>query len=212
MKIIDCDQGTPEWFAARLGIATASCYADILARGKGAEESASRRNYRLRLVLERLTGRQADGYKSPAMQRGTELEPLARAAYESRTGAFVDLVGLIRHDDIETGASPDGLIDSAGGVEIKAPEAAAHLDYLRLPEGTAPAKYVAQIQGQLWVAEREWIDFVSFNPDFPPHLQLVIRRVRRDEKYIAGLTLAVSLFMDEVREEAAAVLALPVAA
>ncbi len=144
------------------------------------------------------------------MQQGVDREPLARAAYESLTGNFVDEVGFIRHDTIEAGASPDGLIDADGCLEIKAPELASHLEYLRLR--AEPSKYTAQIQGQMWLAERQWCDFVSWNPDFPPHLQLIVRRVPRDEKYIAGLALAVELFMAEVREETEAVLALPVAA
>lgn len=209
MKIINCPQRSEAWFAARLGIGTASCFSSILATIKSGE-SAERRNYRARLVVERLTGKTISMFTTAAMQQGVDREPLARAAYESRTGNFVDEVGFIRHDTIETGCSPDGLIDARGCLEIKAPELAAHLEYLRLQ--AEPSKYTAQIQGQMWLAERDWCDFVSFNPDFPPHLQLIVRRIQRDEKYIAGLALAVELFMSEVREETAAVMALPVAA
>ena len=200
MKVFNFQQGTPEWFAARLGIATASNFAAILAAVKSGE-AADRRNYRARLVVERLTGKPIETYTNAAMQQGTEREPFARAAYEHKSGAWVDEVGFIRHDTLEAGASPDGLIGGDGCLEIKSPQLATHLEYLRLPDATCPSIYRAQVQGQLWLAERQWCDFVSFNPDFPAHLQLVIRRVVRDETYIAGLALAVELFMGEVREE-----------
>lgn len=205
----DFDQGTPEWFAARVGIATASCFGSILATIKTGE-AAERRNYRAQLVVERLTGKPVGGFQSAAMKQGTEREPLARAAYEIRTGAFVDEIGFCRHDTLECGASPDGLIDADGALEIKCPELATHLAYLRLK--AEPAAYSAQIQGQLWITGRQWCDFVSFNPDFPEHLQLIVRRIPRDEKAIASLEFAVGLFMEEVRKEEAEVLALPLAA
>lgn len=204
MKIIECTQGTPEWHAARCGIATASCFADVLATIKSGE-AASRRNYRARLVVERMTGKVlSNGFTSAAMKQGIEREPLARLAYEAQSGALVSEVGFCRHDDIECGASPDGMIDEDGLLEIKCPEPATHLDYLRLPAGAPPAIYLAQIQGQMWITGRQWCDFVSFNPDFPERLQLTVRRVRRDEKYIAALALAIEVFMREVREEEAA--------
>lgn len=204
MKIIACEQRSPEWWAARLGIATASNFAAILATIKSGE-SAERKNYRAKLVVERLTGKPADnGFTTQAMLAGVEREPIARAAYES-TGAWVDEVGFIRHDTIEVGASPDGMLGDDGCLEIKCPTLATHLEYLRLPEGTCPTKYVAQVQGQMWLAERAWCDFVSFNPDFPENMQLVIRRVKKDGKYIATLSDAVEQFMREVREEEAAV-------
>lgn len=207
--ILDCDQGSPEWFAARAGIATASCFSNILAKIKSGE-AADRRNYRARLVVERLTGKVIDGYQSAAMRQGTEREPIARAAYEARTRRFVETVGFIRHDEIECGGSPDGLIDDDGLLEIKCPELATHLAYLRLK--AEPPEYTAQIQGNLWLSGRAWADFVSFNPDFPAHLQLIVRRVPRDDFYIKQLELMVRLFMDEVRAEEAEVRALPVAA
>ena len=202
---IDCQQGSPEWFAARLGIASASCFSDILATIKTGE-AAARRNYRAKLVVERLTGKQIPTFETAAMRQGIEREPLARAAYELRSGAWVDEVGFCRHDTLEAGASPDGLIGENGGLEIKCPELATHLSYLRIPG--APAEYIAQIQGCMWITGRAWWDFASFNPDFPPNLQLTVRRIVRDERYIAALALAVELFMAEVREEESALLKL----
>jgi hypothetical protein len=209
MRIIECAQGSDAWFASRTGIATASCFSKVLATIKSGE-AAERRNYRARLVVERLTGKPVPSFQTPAMKQGTEREPLARDAYMVRTGNLVQQVGFIRHDTLEAGGSPDGLIDTDGCLEIKSPELAAHLEYLRLPG--PPAEYVPQIQGVLWLAERDYCDFVSFNPDFPEHLQLAVRRVVRDEKYIAGLALAVELFMSEVRKEEAEIRALPLAA
>lgn len=198
MKIIECEQRSSEWFAARAGVATASCFSSVLATIKSGE-AAERRNYRARLVVERLTGKCVEGFSTPAMKQGTEREPLARVAYEVASGNMVQEVGFIRHDSIEAGCSPDGLIDANGCIEIKAPELAAHLDYLR--DKGLPPKYRAQVQGQLWLAEREWADFVSFNPDFPENLQLLVRRVPRDDDYIAQLERAVRLFLDEVEAE-----------
>lgn len=209
MIVHTMDQGSTEWLAVRVGRATASNFGSILATIKSGE-AAVRRNYRARLVVERLTGLPVSTFETAAMRQGVEREPLARDAYMVRTGNLVQQIGFIQHDTIDCGGSPDGLIDDDGCLEIKSPELAAHLEYLRL-QGP-PSEYVPQIQGCMWLSERSYCDFVSFNPDFPPHLQLVVRRVLRDEKYIAGLALAVELFMSEVREEEAAVRALPVAA
>lgn len=209
MKVIDCEQGSEVWFQCRSGIATASCFSKVLATIKSGE-AAERRNYRAKLVVERLTGKTVESFQSSAMKQGTEREPFARAAYEAKTGAWVNEVGFIRHDEIDCGASPDGLIGTDGLLEIKCPELATHLSYLRL--AAEPFEYTAQIQGQIWIAEREWCDFVSYNPDFPAHLRLIVRRVKRDEKAIASLKFAVPLFMTEVCEEEAAVRGLPAAA
>lgn len=193
------DQRSPEWFAARLGKATASNFADVLAKLKSGGEAAGRRNYRARLVVERLTGKPLDSFSSPAMQQGVDREPLARLAYEAETGNVVEEVGFIEHPKLQAGASPDGLVDAAGCLEIKCPTLATHLDYLKL-DGEPP-EYTAQIQGQLWICGRDWCDFVSFNPDFPEHLQLIVRRIQRDEAYIAKLAGEVAQFLDEVEAE-----------
>jgi hypothetical protein len=212
VKIIPCQQGTDEWRAARAGIATASEFGCILAKARsGNDEATTRRNYRVRLVVERLAGKPLEGgFATFATRQGTEREPLAREAYEVRTGNLVQEVGVCLHDELACGASPDGLVNDDGGVEIKCPELAAHLDYLRRKD--EPPEYRAQIQGNLWITGRAWWDFVSFNPDFPPHLQLLVRRVPRDDKYIAGLEFNVRMFLGEVAEEEAAVRALQVAA
>ena len=192
-------QGTPEWFAARLGKATASRFSDVLAKLKSGGESASRKNYRGRLVVERLTGKPLESFSNAAMQKGTEREPIARLAYEAETGNLVTEVGFFQHPTMEAGASPDGLVDASGMLEIKCPQLATHLEYLALP--AEPSEYTAQIQGQMWICGRDWCDFVSFNPDFPEHLQLIVRRIQRDEAYIAKLAAEVAIFLDEVEFE-----------
>lgn len=196
MIIHDVTQGSEQWKLARLGLATASEFHCILAKIRKGEATV-RRNYRVRLVLERLTGKPAESYQSAAMLQGIEREPLAREAYEARSGNLVERVGFIRHDELAAGCSPDGLIDSDGCLECKSPEPAAHLEYLRTG---CPGEYIAQCQGQMWLLERQFCDFVSFNPDFPEKLQLYVQRIPRDQAYITQLELAVRLFLGEVDE------------
>ena len=199
MNTATIQQGSPEWFAARCGKATASKFADVLAKLKSGAESASRKNYRARLVVERLTGKPLETFSNAAMQQGVEREPLARVAYEAETGNLVEEVGFFQHPTLEAGASPDGLIGGNGMLEIKCPQLATHLEYLNLP--AEPSEYTAQIQGQMWICGRDYCDFVSFNPDFPEHLQLIVRRIERDDAYIAKLAAEVAAFLDEVQTE-----------
>lgn len=206
MRILDHEQGSPEWFAARAGLATASCFADVMATIRSGGEAASRRNYRARLVVERLTGKAVQTFETAAMRQGREREPLAIQAYETRTGELVDRVGLCVHDKLLAGASPDGLVSDEGGLEVKCPELANHLEYLQI--AGEPQEYSWQIQGGMWITGRQWWDFVSFNPDFPEHLQLVVRRVRRNEEAIARLEAAVEKFLAEVDREVKNVLSL----
>ncbi len=202
MIVVDCLQGSPEWFLARAGLATASRFADVMATIKTGE-AAGRRNYRTDLVVEQLTGRGLDGFTNKAMQQGTEREPLARLAYEAETGNIVREVGFVRHDAMKAGASPDGLISTDGGLEIKCPERSAHLRYLQ--QAGEPPEYKWQIVGEMWICELAWVDFVSWNPEFPDHLQLIVRRIPRDEKAVAELSANVEIFMREVDEEVARV-------
>lgn len=187
-------QGSPEWFAERCGLATASRFKDVLAKVKSGE-AAGRRNYRAQLVCERLTGTPADSFSNAAMQWGTETEPLARMAFEAATGALVEEVGFIKHPAIMAGASPDGLIDHDGMVEIKCPNTATHIDTLL--NGMSP-DHLPQIQGQIWIAEREWVDFVSYDPRMPEKMRLHVQRVKRDNGYIGNLEAEVTVFLSEV--------------
>jgi putative phage-type endonuclease len=193
------EQGSPEWFAARSGKATASHVVDILATIKTGE-SASRKNYRADLVVERLTGNKTEGFRSPAMDWGVETEPLARAAYEARTGNFVDQIAFVDHHTIPNfGCSPDGLVGDEGLIEIKCPNTSTHIDYI---EGDQPPKkYIGQMMAQMACTGRKWCDFVSFDPRLPDGLQLFVVRLCRDDKYILAMEDAVITFLKEVDDK-----------
>ena len=190
-------QRSEEWFLERLGHATASKFADALSKGKNGEESASRRNYKLQLVTERLTGQPSEGYSNAAMEWGTEQEPYARAAYEAYSGTIVDECGFIRHSGgLKAGASPDGLVGDNGIIEIKCPNSATHVE--TLVSRAMPSKYISQVQGQLWITNRDWCDFVSFDPRMPGPLQLFVVRVPRDEERIELIADGIRGFLLEV--------------
>jgi putative phage-type endonuclease len=192
------EQGTPEWFAQRLGKVTASRIADIMAKTKTGV-SASRGNYLAQLVAERLTGQSADTFKSGAMQHGTETEPQARMVYEAETGQIVTEVAMINHPTIEmSGASPDGLVGTDGLVEIKCPNTSTHIASLMADK--APSGYIPQMQWQMACTGRAWCDFVSFDPRMPEDMQLLIKRVPRDEALIAEYEAEVIKFLAEVQE------------
>ena len=205
MRVIDVEQGSPEWFAARLGCPTGSVYSDVLAKGKDGGKSLTRQKLVVKLALEIATGKPAaQGFKSNAMQDGTDREPFARALYESSRGVFVQEIGFCMHDTLFTGVSPDGIVSADLLCEFKCPTEAVHREYmLRKDE---PPEYRAQIQGQMWITGRKWTDFVSYHPDFPENAQLIVRRVARDEAYIAKLEAEVIKFNEEVKAEAEAIL------
>ncbi len=190
------EQGTPEWFAARLGNVTASRVADVIAKTKSGY-SASRDNYMAQLICERMTNTVAESYSNAAMQWGTETEPLARAAYESYADVLVDQVGYVPHPVINrAGASPDGLVGVDGLLEIKCPNTATHIETLLSEK--VPSKYITQMQWQMACVGRQWCDFVSFDPRLPDGLQLFVKRVERDNLYIATLEIEVTLFLSEL--------------
>lgn len=190
------EQGSPEWFAQRIGKVTASRVADVIAKTKTGY-STSRSNYMTELALERITGQRQESFTNAAMQWGTETEPLARAAYEAETGEIVDEVAMIEHPSIAmTGASPDGLIGADGLIEIKCPNSAAHMETLLNKKPAA--KYITQMMWQMACTKRQWCDFVSFDPRFPQHLQLFTTRVMRDDLMVKSLENEVSQFLDEL--------------
>jgi putative phage-type endonuclease len=161
--------------------------------------SASRANRMAALVLERLTGQPEETYQSAAMLHGIETEAEARAAYEFLNDAQVTEVGLIRHPRIERShASPDGLIGDDGVLELKCPQPAAHLEFLLT--GKVPEKYVTQMMWQLACSGRQWADFASYSPAFPPEMRLATKRIERDDAKIAELEKAVIEFLAEVDE------------
>ncbi len=191
-------QGSELWLQARLGHVTASRFKDVLAKIKSGE-AASRRNYKAQLVVERLTGQIQESYKNAAMEWGTATEPQARNAYEFLHDCTVVQTGFTKHPSLEwVGCSVDGLIGTDGGIEIKCPyQSAVHLDTLL---NGMPAEHTAQVQGAMWITDRQWWDFVSFDPRMPANLQLYVQRVPRNEVYIAELAAAVKTFLDELTE------------
>ena len=190
------EQRSEEWFQARLGKVTASRVADVLAKIKSGE-SASRRNYKIQLVSERLTGEKQETYINQAMQDGIDREFYARERYVQQHGE-VEEVGFIQHPTLEAGASPDGLVGDDGLIEIKCPLGTTHTETLMTQE--VPSKYIPQIQFQLLCTGRKWCDFISYNPMFPEHLQLFVKRVDADPVYQKELEVEVGKFLDEVND------------
>lgn len=190
------EQRSEEWFAARLGKVTGSRVADVMAKTKTGY-GASRANYMAELICERLTGTQAERYVTAEMQRGTDTEPLARAAYVFLRDMQVEECGFVPHAIIaDFGASPDGLVGTDGLVEIKCPNTATHIEFL-LEDGV-PGKYVTQMQAQMACTGRQWCDFVSFDPRLPDAMQLYVRRISRDDIYIATMEKEISVFLTEL--------------
>lgn len=191
-------QGTPEWFALRLGKATGSNFDACLAKGKGTAEATTRRNYRVKLALERLNGAViSSNFKSAAMEQGTEREPYARLAYENATGRLVEEVPFVPHKFLMAGVSPDGLVGDDGLLEIKCPSPATHWEYLKLTT-EPPAEYKWQVYGQMLVTGRKWCDFASYSSEFPPELQLHVVRVNWDDAVISELDAGLSKFLHDV--------------
>lgn len=202
------EQGSPEWFAQRLGKATASRIADIVAKTKSGY-GASRANYMAELICERLTGAQAERFTNAAMQWGSEKEPEACDAYVWETDAELEECGFFDHPKIAmSGASPDRLIGAEGLLEVKCPNTATHLDTL-LGAGEIAGKYITQIEWQLACTGRKWCDFVSFDPRLPPHLRLFVRRIHRDDQVISDLEGEVTAFLAEIDGKVARLEALP---
>lgn len=188
-------QGTDAWRRDRLGHCTASRFSDVLAAIKSGE-AAVRRNYRAELVCERLTNHPTEHFTTAEMRHGTEQEPYARMAYEALTGSVVIEQEFIKHPSIAwCGASPDGYVGVHGGVEIKCPNTAQHIDTLL--KGMA-GDHIAQVQGNLWISGRSWWDFISFDDRLPTKMRLYVQRVQRDEEYISHLIKEVKAFLASV--------------
>lgn len=202
--VIDAPQRSEAWKRARVGRLCASRARDVLATIKSGE-AAARRDLRVQLVVERLTGEPQDSdFVNADMLRGVELEPQAFAAYEAATGQMLTRCGFVAHTDHLIGCSPDGVIgDFEGIVELKCPKAATHLGYLR--GGVLPTEHAPQVLHQLWVTGAPYCDFVSFDPRFPPAMQLFRVRVERDEREIAGYVTKALAFLEEVAREVEAV-------
>jgi hypothetical protein len=205
MKVLDVAQRSPEWIAARLGKLTSTCAADMLATTKSGGEAAARRNLRVKLVLERLTGRSVErGYVSQAMQDGIDNEPLAAAAFEALSGEILHVTGFIEHDSLLAGCSLDGHTGTFDQlVEIKCPTPAVHLEYLR--SGKVPYDYLQQVRHALWITGALRCEWLSFCPAFPEPLQAKLIAVERGEVDIPAYERAAVAFLAEVDREYEAV-------
>jgi predicted phage-related endonuclease len=206
MILETADQRTDDWYAARIGKATASRFKDAIATKKQTEKQKkdnlpgdpmqAQLDYLTELVVERLTQQPVQRYATAAMQWGTEQEPAARAAYERITGTSVEETGFVAHDTLLAGCSPDGLVDWDGLVEIKCPwNTANHIETLL---NGMPDEHIPQVQGQMWITGRQWCDFVSYDPRMPAELQLHVQRINRDPTYVADLERRVTEFLAEV--------------
>jgi len=204
MQHNDTVQRNDAWQAERLGIPTASMYHAIMTepRTKADKEAGNLSDtafsYAVELLKQRLTG-EVTGINSTATEWGTEHEPEAVEAYAKATGNDVIECGFVKHPTLQTGASPDGLVGLEGGIEIKCPyNSTNHIK--TFINGVIPRQYYPQVQGQMWVIDLEWVDFISFDPRMPEHSQLKIIRVERDEDYIKRLEEKITHFLDKLNE------------
>ncbi len=189
-------QGSEEWHAARLGRVTASRVSDVMAKTKTGY-SASRTNYMMELLCQRLTGKREEVFTSAAMQRGTELESSARSVYEAESGLLVTETGFVVHPEIAgLGASPDGLVGDEGLLEIKCPNTATHVNFLRTEK--PDNKYQWQMLAQMACTGRDWCDFVSFDDRLPEPLQFSCIRFYRDDCRIKEMIAEIQKFLEEL--------------
>lgn len=186
MQVFDIEQGGDDWHAARLGIPTASRFATVMAKGEG----KTRREYMRKLAGEIITGEPMDSYTNAHMERGKIMEDEARLKYAFVNDAEIHRVGFIRNGD--KGASPDSLVGQNGGLEIKT--ALPHIQIERLELNRLPPEHKAQVQGNIWIADREYWDFVSYWPRLP----MLTVRVHRDEAYIADMAAEIDAFNAEL--------------
>ncbi len=187
---LDVKQGSPEWIAARLGIPTASQFHRIVTPGR--KPSAGAHGYMCELLAEKMLGASLDPFVSEWMERGSDLEEQAVRYYELQTDSEVGRVGFCMLDDRSAGASPDGLVGTDGGMELKCPTAANHVaNMLQMT-----TKYACQAQGGMLITGRSWWDLMSFHPELPP----VIVRIKRDEAYMVALATGLESLRSRMTE------------
>lgn len=188
IEIFDCDQGSDSWFDCRKGIPTASKFATVMAKGEGKVRS----EYMRKLAGEILTGEPAESFSNSHTERGHLMEDDARQLYAFIESAEITRVGFIRNGN--KGASPDSLVGANGGLEIKS--ASPHIQIDRLERNRLPPEHKAQVQGNLWLSERDWWDFCSYWPRLP----MLTVRVYRDEEFIKTMSDEIDRFNDELAE------------
>jgi putative phage-type endonuclease len=200
MPLVEVEQGSAEWLLMRVGCVTGSRMADVMAKLKRKDgEAQCRQDYKSEIICETLTGLSSPHYVSKDMEWGIENEIFARSVYEVEVGT-VEPVGFALHPKIKRfGASPDGLVGTDGLVEFKCPNTSTHIEYIL--RGVVPAEYHWQMLAEMACAERQWCDFVSYDPRLPKKLQLFVRRFARDEQRIAEMEVEVVKFLAEVDEQ-----------
>lgn len=203
--ILEFEQRSDEWHAARAGRFTGSCASEAMHTIKSGAFSAGRKHLRTRLALERITGKpQERKFTTEAVQNGIDKEPLALGRYEAETGEILTRVGFLSHNEMLVGCSLDAAIMKGGRiigiVEGKAPESATHLDYLKPPH-VIPADYRWQCLHNIWVSGADWCDFISFDDRFPDDLQYLCVRFQPDQKEVREYEIAALRFLAEVAEE-----------
>jgi len=189
-EIFTMEQGSEAWLNARLAVVTASHFKDVLNAKTG------RMTYMMRLVAEKQQGKPQDSFHNKSMENGQVYEEHARKYYEDMFGVVVQQVGFIKWGQI--GCSPDGLVGDDGGVEIKCSDGPTH--YRIILADKMPTAHIPQIQGNIWVAEREWLDFISYDPwgQFKP---FYCKRIFRDDQYIDNiLAPACKQFLEELND------------
>lgn len=196
------EQGSEEWFAARLGKVTGSCFQKVLS---GKQTAAT---YKMELMAEKLTGQSAPAISSKATEWGHTYEDKARFQYSmflldkgDERASQITQLGFVDHPDvIGAGCSPDGCVGEDGVIEIKCPYT--QKNHLRtLLSGEVPREYVAQCQGAMWVLNRDYCDFVSYHPHFGEGMDLCVVQLKRDDAYIATLCKSVQAFLDELETD-----------
>ena len=199
MKIIKtCEQGSEEWLQMRLGKVTASKMSDVLSKGRGTAPSKMSETYMMELLAEKLTGKSKPFFENDAMRWGTETEPQARSMYEVNNDFVnVEEVAFVERDE-DIGISPDGLIGDDGLLEIKCPTTTIQLK--RALSDDYAKDYYIQIQCQLWVTERQWCDFVSFDPRLDCSAGYLQQRVVRNDEFIDNMKLITYKFIDKMNE------------
>lgn len=189
------EQGGIEWLMERCGKVTCSNFKHVMDMTKAGKRSAKGYGYLMDVVQEMITGKPVEHYMNDAMLHGTEYEPIAKMAYEAQTGNMVVSTGFANHLTLEgVGGSADGLLGEDGIIEIKCPTTRTHMETL-----LGEFEHEAQIQGLLWVLNRDYCDFVSYDDRMPDKLQLYIKRINRDDAYIAALEAGVIAFLAEVQ-------------
>lgn len=190
----DVEQNSDEWFQLRLGKVTSSNFGTIMANGDKFGDPAKR--YAMKVAIESVTGRKIESYQNEYMIKGTELEPIAKELYETKNGITIINGGFTEYGIY--GDSIDGLVEDYGGIEIKCPKYTTH--FSTIIKDNYDISYKWQIQGHMWINDLDWIDYISYCPDFPDNKSLYVHRVDRDENRIVELETKLDLFSKMVKE------------